>query len=110
MKLFEELGVFVAVVWRDGERGCTSLGGADALFGLCEVAFYGFLTAGEIPGGIGIGEARPGGEVAGFDGGEPGGFGWESCGGVEVADEGTNAGEVVGVEGNWGRRSSGMYW
>ena len=61
--------MFVAVVWRGGEGGWTGLGGADALFGLCEVAFYGFLTAGAIPGGIGIGEARPGGEVAGFDGG-----------------------------------------
>ena len=61
--------MFVAVVWRGGEGGSKGLGGADALFGLCEVAFYGFLTAGVIPGGIGIGEARPGGEVAGFDGG-----------------------------------------
>ena len=59
----------VAVVWRGGEGGWTGLGGADALFGLCEVAFYGLLTGGAITGGIGIGETRPGGEVAGFDSG-----------------------------------------
>ena len=28
-------------------------------------------------------------------------------GGVEVAEEGANAGEVMGVEGGWGRRFSG---
>ena len=56
----------------------------------------------------GIGEARPGGEVAGFDGGHPGGFDWESSGVVEVADDGSNDGEVVGVEGSWGCRGRGM--
>ena len=56
MELFDGLGMFVAIVWRGGEGGCTGLGGADALFGLCEVAFYVFLTAGSIPGGVGIGE------------------------------------------------------
>ena len=61
--------MFVAVVWRGGEGGWTGLGGADALFGLCEVAFCGFLAAGEVPGGVGIGEAQPGGEIASFDGG-----------------------------------------
>ena len=54
---------------RGGEGGLDGLGGADALFGLCGVALYGLLTAGAIPGGIGIGETRPGGEVAGFDSG-----------------------------------------
>ena len=29
---------------------------------------------------------------------------------MEVADEGANAGEIVGVEGSWGRKSSGMDW
>ena len=57
---------------------------------------------------VGIGEARPGGEVAGFDCGQPGGFDWESSDGVEVADEGSNSGEVVGVEGSWGYRGRGM--
>ena len=55
-----------------------------------------------------MGEARPDGEVASFDGVQPGGFDWESSGGVEVADEGSNNGEVVGVEGSLGCRGSGM--
>ena len=55
---------------------------------------------GTIFGGICVGKAWPGVVVAGFEGGQPGGFDWEACGGVEVADERANAGEVVGVEGN----------
>ena len=108
--LFDGLGMFVAVGSRQGgEREWAGLGGADALFGLCEVALYGLLTGGATPGGIGVGVTRPGGEVAGFDSGKPGGFDWESSGGVEVLDEGPNAGEVVGVEGSQGCRSRGMY-
>ena len=61
VKLFDGLGMFVAVVWRGGEGGWTGIGGADDLFGLCKVAFYSLLTAGTIPGGVGIGEARLGG-------------------------------------------------
>ena len=61
MELFDVLGMFVAVVWRGGEGGWTGLGGADALFGLCEVALYGLLAGGAIHVGIGIGETRPGG-------------------------------------------------
>ena len=80
------------------------LGGADALLGLGKVALDGLLTGEAVPGGIGVGETWPGGEVAVFDGGEPGGFDWESSGGVEVAYEDTNAGEVVGVEGSRGCR------
>ena len=72
------------------------------MLGLGKVALDGILAGGAVPGGIGVGETRPGGEVAGFDGGQPGGFEWESSGGVEVADKGTNSGEVVGVEGSWG--------
>ena len=48
MKLYDGLVMFFAVVWQGGEGGWTGLGGADALFGLCEVEFYGFLTAGAI--------------------------------------------------------------
>ena len=72
------------------------------MFGLCEVALYGLLTGGAIPGGIGVGKTRPGGEASGFDSGKPGGFDWGSSGDVEVADKGPNAGEVVGVEGSRG--------
>ena len=70
--------------------------------------FDGLLTGGSIPGVIGVGDTRPGGEVAGFDSDKPCGFDWEYSGGVEVADEGTNSGEVVGVEGSQGCRSRGM--
>ena len=75
--------MFVAVgSWLGGEGGWDRLGGADALFGLYEVALYVILTGGAIPGGIGVGETRLGGEVAGFDSGKPGGFDWESSSGV----------------------------
>ena len=102
--------MFVAgVSRRGGEGGWSGLGGADTVGGVCEVALYVILTGGSIPGGIGVGETRPGGEVSGFDSGKPGGFDWESSGGVEVVDEGPNAGEVMGVEGSRGCRSRGMY-
>ena len=77
--------VVVGIRW-GGEGRWAGLGGSDALFGLCEVALYGLLIGGAISGGIGVGETRTGGEVSGFDSGEPGGFDWESSGGVEVAD------------------------
>ena len=101
--------MFLAVGSRQGGEGwLAGLGGADALLGLGKVALDGLLTGGAVPGGIVVGETRPGGEVAGFDGGEPGGFDWESSDGVELADKGTNDGEVVGVEGSQGCRSRGM--
>ena len=78
------------------------------MLGLCEVDLDGIITGWAILRSTGVGDSCPGGEVAGFDGGKPGGFDWEACGGVEVADEGTNAGEVVGIEGSWGCRSRGM--
>ena len=40
--------------------------------------------------------------------GQPGEFDWEYSGGVEVADKGPNAGEVVGVEGSQGCRGRRM--
>ena len=36
---------------------------------------------------VGEGETWPGCVVAGFDGGEPGGFDWEAGGGMEVPDK-----------------------
>ena len=85
-----------------------SIGGAGALLGLCKVALDGLITGRKILGSIGVGESWPGGEVAGFDVVDPGGFDWESCGGMEVADKGTKAGEVVGIEGSRGCRSRGI--
>ena len=90
------LGMLFAADSRRGvEVGLASLVGADALLGLYKVALDGLITGRAILGSIGVGESWPGGEVAGFDSDKPGGFDWESCGGVEVADEGTNTGEVV---------------
>ena len=63
------------------------------------MALDGFVTRWEILGGIGVGKARPGGVVAVFDGGEPGGHDGKPGSGEEVADEGSDAGQVVGVEG-----------
>ena len=109
MELFDGLGMFFAVSSRwGGDEGLAGIGGADALFGLCKVALDGLLADGAIHVGIGVGETRPGGEVAGFYSGNPGGFDQESSFGVEVADKGTNDGEIVGVEGIRGCRSRGM--
>ena len=83
------------------------LGGADTLLGLREVALDGFISGWAIIGGIGVGKAGPGGVVASFDGGEPGGLDGKGGSGVEVADEGDDAQEVVGVEGGQVRRVSG---
>ena len=103
------LGMFLAGGSKQGgEVGLARLCVADALLGLCEVALDVLITGWGILGSIGVGESWPGGEVAGFDGGKPVDFDWKSCGGVEVADEGTNDGEVVGVEGSRGCQSRGM--
>ena len=48
MNPFDRLGMFVAAIWRGGEGRRTGLGGADALFGLGEVTFYGFLATGTV--------------------------------------------------------------
>ena len=78
------------------------------MLGLREVALDGLVAGWEILGGIGVGKPGPGGLVAGFDGGYPGGIYWKSCGGEEVVDKDTNAGEVLGVEGSRGCWISGM--
>ena len=77
------------------------------MLGLREVALDCFVAGWAILGGIGLGKAGAGGVVAGFDGGKPGGLDRKASGCVEVADEGANAGEVVGVEGGRCRRVSG---
>ena len=41
---------------------------------------------------MGEGQAWLAGVVAGFDGGDPGGFDGEPCSRMEVTDEGANAG------------------
>ena len=109
MKLSGGFGGFFAVgSRRGGEVGLASIGGADSFLGLCKMALDGLITGRAILGSIGVGESGLGGEVAGFDGGKPGGFDWEFCSGVEVVDKETNDGEVVGIEGSQGCRSRGM--
>ena len=52
------LGMFFAVVSRrGGEVGLASLGGADTLLGLCEMALDGLITGRAIIGSIGVGES-----------------------------------------------------
>ena len=73
------LGMFLAVgSRRGGEVGLASLGGADALLGLCEVALDGLITGWAILGSIGVGDSWTGGEVSGFASGELDGFDWEA--------------------------------
>ena len=71
------------------------------------MALDGCVAGWEILGGIDLGKAGPGGLVAGFDGGEPGRLAGKAVSGMEVADEGADAGEVVGVEGSRGSRVIG---
>ena len=52
-----------------GEVGLVSLGGADALLGLGEVALDGPITGWALLGSIGVGKSWPGEEFSGFDGG-----------------------------------------
>ena len=72
-------------------------GGAEALSGLGEVALDGLVGGWAVFRGIRVGEAGPGGVVACFDGGKPGGADRETGGGVVVADERFDAWEVVGA-------------
>ena len=65
-----EIGIFLNGGSRQGgEVGVVSLGGADALLGLCEVALDDLITGWTILGSIGVGKSWPGEEVSGFDGG-----------------------------------------
>ena len=71
------------------------------------MALDGCVAVWEILGGVGVGEAGPVGLVARFDGGRPGGLDRKAGGGVEVADEGADAGEIAGIEGSRGCRVCG---
>ena len=52
--------------------------GADTLACLSEVSFEGLGAVWTMMGGVGVGEARSTGVVAGFDGSKPGGLDGES--------------------------------
>ncbi len=89
--------------WRrisgDGSRSWRlGLGRAHPLARLDHVAFNGLVRGGAVAGRIGVGEARPGGEVPGLDGLEPRGADGEACRRVEVAHERFHARLVVGAE------------
>ena len=61
VELSDGLGMLFAVgSRRGGEVGLASLGGADALLGLCEVALDGLITGRAILGSIGVGDSWPG--------------------------------------------------
>ena len=58
VELSDGLGMFFSVGSRwGGEGGLASLGGADALLGMCKVALDGLITGRKILGSIGVGES-----------------------------------------------------
>ena len=77
---------------RGGRGPGREVGGADALLGLGEMAFDSFGAIRAVYCSIGIGESRPAGTVAGFDGSEPGGLDRKACSSMEVVDKSANAG------------------
>ena len=74
------------------------LSGAYALAGLRKMALYGFGAVGAVFRCIGIGQARPAGVVAGFNGGEPGGFDGEAGSSMEVVDKSAHTKGVTDFE------------
>ena len=67
--------------------------------GLREVSFKGLFRDGAVLGGVGKGESMPGIKVSSMDGCKPHGLDRKACCSVEAADEGSNAGQVMGVKG-----------
>ena len=88
---------------RSGLIARFGFGGLEALVRLDAMTLDGFLTQRSVFGGIGVCQARSAGAVAGFDGGKPGGFDREAVNCMKVANEGTNTGQVVGIESGGGR-------
>ena len=66
---------------------------------LREVSFEGIFGDGAVFGGVGEGESRPGSKVASMDGCKPRVLNRKACCSVEVAYEGANAGNVMGIQG-----------
>ena len=75
-----------------GKGSVLGLGGLDALTGLSHVKFDGFIKVGTVLGGVVIGEAWPGQEVAGLDSEKPSELEEEARSGMEVVYEGLGAG------------------
>ena len=73
--------------------------GPKTLAGLREVSFKGLFRDGAVFGDVGKGESRPRSKVASMDGCKPHGLDRKACCGVEVAYEGYNYGQVIGIQG-----------
>ena len=71
----------------------------DTLEGLSEVSFEGLFGDGEVFDGVGKVESRSGSKVSSMDGCKPRGLDRKVCCGVELPEEGADAGEVVGIQG-----------
>ena len=56
------------------------------------------LSVWTMTGGVGVGEARPTGVVAGFDGGKPGGLDGESSSCMQVVHKGCYTRKIGGTE------------
>ena len=63
------------------------------------MSFEGLFVDRAVFGGVGEGESRPGSEVSRMDGCKPHGLDRENCCSVDVADEGADAGKVMGIQG-----------
>ena len=63
------------------------------------MSFKDLFRDGEVFGGVGKVESRPGSKVVSMDGCKPHGLDRKSYCIVEVADEGSNSGQVVGIRG-----------
>ena len=63
------------------------------------MSFEGLFVDGSVFGGVGEGGSRPGSKVAGMDGCKPRGLDRKAFCSVEVADEGADAGKVMGIQG-----------
>ena len=66
---------------------------------VCDVSIEGLFRDRAVFGGVGEGESRPGRKFASIDGCKPRGLERKVCCSVEVTDEGSNAGQVMGIQG-----------
>lgn len=86
-------------------QGCSwwlEFGRLEAIACLSKVTLYRLDADGAELGHIGLGEARPAGVVARFDGSQPCGFDQKACCCMEVVDMGSNAWVVTSIEGSGG--------
>ena len=82
--------------------------GLETLAGFREVSFEVLFRDGEVFGGIVEGEFMSGIKVASMDGCKPRGLDSKACCSMEVSDKGSNAGQVMGIQG--GGRGAPLRW